>query len=285
MFVPVSQPLDLASTLESGQAFRWKMEGEWLYGVVLDNIIKIRQLVTGIEYYSSPDDEGDLKTRLIDYLGLSADLECIYGSIGRDEKVRALIARYPGMRVLRQDPWECLVSFICSANSNIPMISRNVECLCNSLGRPLRLGGHVRSTFPTAEAVADAGEEYLRRLRLGFRARYVASTARAIADGAIDLTALRKSSYAEALVALTELDGVGDKVANCVLLFSLDKPEAFPVDVWISRAVREWYLGDRARPPSPRDIRLWAMEYFGPYAGYANQHLFHARRLQGNRKT
>ena len=285
MFIPVRQPLDLASTLESGQAFRWKRVGEWSYGVAFDNVIKIRQLATGIEFFSSPDNEGALKTRLIDYLGLPADLDRIYGSIGRDERVRDAIDRYPGMRVLRQDPWECLVSFICSANSNIARISRNVEDLCDSLGRPLRLGGHVRSTFPTAAAIASAGEDYLRRLGLGFRAGYVASTARVIADGGTDLMVLRGSSYADALAVLTELTGVGDKVANCVLLFSLDKPEAFPVDVWINRAVREWYLGDRARPPSPREIRLWAMEYFGPYAGYANQYLFHDRRLRGRGGT
>ena len=138
------------------------------------------------------------------------------------------------MRLLRQDPWECLVAFICSANNNIPAHqSANVESMCESFGRPLALDGRVRNTFPSAEALSEAGEQPLRELRLGFRAKYVAAAAETVAAGRIDLFALREASYEETLAELTTLPGVGDKVANCVMLFSLDKLEAFPVDVWI----------------------------------------------------
>ena len=207
--------------------------------------------------------------------------------------VEAAIARFRGMRILRQDPWECLVSFICSSASNIPRISGNVEDLCSSFGQSLSMGDHVRSTFPSPRELAQAGEKRLRQLGLGFRAKYLAATATAIANGVPDLMTLREASYEEALEAVIALDGVGDKVANCVLLFSLDKLEAFPVDVWVNRALQEWYFdGRRPLSPnnrrkrkggeiSPKTARLWAQEHFGPYAGYANQYLFHDRRLRG----
>jgi N-glycosylase/DNA lyase len=185
------------------------------------------------------------------------------------------------MRVLRQDPWECLVSFICSSASNIPRITRNIESICDVYGRPVGSGEARRNTFPTPRELSRAGEEPLRALGLGYRAGYIAETAGVIAAGAVDLMALREEPYEDALETLTGLAGVGDKVANCALLFSLDKPEAFPVDVWIDRALREWYLdGQGESIPRPK-LRPWAQERFGPYAGYANHYLFHDRRLQG----
>ena len=289
MLIPFTQPLDLESTLESGQAFRWRREASessdtaWFWGVVFGNLVKLRKTAEGVEFSCAPDGEAALAPLLQDYLRLRDDLDAIYGSIQRDERVGAGIDRYPGMRLLRQDPWECLVSFICSANNNIQRISANVEAMCESFGRPLTLGGRVRNTFPSAEALSEAGEQPLRELRLGFRAKYVAAVAETVAAGRTDLFALREASYEEALAELTTLPGVGDKVANCVMLFSLDKLEAFPVDVWIRRALRQWYLSETPGTAklAEREMRPWAQEYFGPYAGYANQYLFHKSRLEG----
>ena len=145
--------------------------------------------------------------------------------------------------------------------------------------KPVR-DGEVRSAFPTPDALADAGEQKRRDLGLGFRAKYVAAAAERIARGDVDLYSLREATYDEALEALVELPGVGDKVGNCVLLFSLDKPRAFPVDVWIDRALREWYPEVVEQKLTRKAMRPWAQEYFGAYAGYANQYLFHGRRLQ-----
>ena len=182
--------------------------------------------------------------------------------------------------MLRQDPWECLVSFICSSASNIPRITKNIESICEAYGRPVGTGAGRRNAFPAPGELARAGEAPLRALGLGYRAAYVAETAAAVADRAVDPMSLREESYETALEALTCLPGVGDKVANCVLLFSLDKPEAFPVDVWIDRALREWYLADDDSIPRTK-MRPWAQRRFGPYAGYANHYLFHDRRLRG----
>ena len=276
MLIPIDRALDLRSTIFSGQTFRWRELDGWYQGVVFGSVVTMRQTEAGIEFTSSPDDERVMAPLLTDYLGLDADLESIYDSIAADDRMMAAIARFRGMRVLRQDPWECLVSFICSSASNIPRITKNVESICNSFGRPLTSGERPWHVFPTPPELAGAGERRLREFGLGYRAAYLDATARAIADGEVDLFTLREAPYEDALEALIALDGVGDKVANCVLLFSLDKLQAFPVDTHIKQRLQEWY----DRKLSERAMRLWAQDYFGRYAGYANQYLFHDRRLQ-----
>ena len=279
MLIAVEEPFDLAATLESGQAFRWRKEGDTYQGVVFGNVVEMRRVPEGVEFSCLPDIEGDLAPLVSDYLGLNVDLTDVYNAISVDERVGESIGRYRGMRILRQDPWECLVSFICSSASNIPRISRNVEDMCTAFGRPI-VGQTARRSFPTPEQLAEAGQKRIFRIGLGYRAAYLAKTAQAVADGEVDVMALREDSYEYALEVLMTLTGVGDKVANCVLLFSLDKPEAFPVDVWIIRVLREWYLDGTASISLPK-MRAWAQDYFGPYAGYANQYLFHDRRLRG----
>ena len=287
MLIPFDGTLNLAATLESGQAFRWRRGEEstaddppWFYGVLYNNAVKIRQSADGVEFFCSPGDEATLRPLIRDYLRLDDDLDEIYQSIGLDDHMRKPIADYTGLRILRQEPWECLISFICSANSNIRRIATNVEDMSNQTARTVEIDGHVRSLFPTPDELAEVGETMLREMRLGFRAKYVAQVATTIAEGKLDLFALREAPYQEALDALVELPGVGDKVANCVMLFSLDKLESFPVDVWIRRALEEWY-SDRIGSTPQKDIRAWAQGYFGRYAGYANQYMFHGRRLQG----
>ena len=292
MLIPTDEPLDVASTLESGQTFRWhRCEAEeprddvWFEGVVFENFVRLRRHREGIEFTCGPDSEDSMAEPLRSYLRLDDDLGTIYRTLAVDERISAAVDRYHGLRIARQDPWECLVTFICSANSNIPRIATNVRDMAITFGRTLDLGVEEHHAFPTPDAVADAGETALRALGLGFRAKYVASAAKIVASGDVDLFALREASYDEALETLVALPGVGDKVANCVMLFSLDKLDAFPVDVWIHRALVDWYPDEGANgKPLPRAaMRSWAQERFKPYAGYANQYLFHDRRLQGRK--
>ena len=283
--IDLSGPLDLAASLESGQAFRWRRVesegGKCFEGVVFDNLVRIHQSGTTLKLDSFPDSPVDLRPLIEDYLCLGHDLEAICEELGRDARVAKAIASYSGLRLQRQEPWECLASFICSANNNIARISQNVESIADAFGDSIP--GTRRRTFPSAATVADAGEAALRELGLGFRAKYLAPAARQVAEGDIDLYALREVEYAEVAMAITGLAGVGDKVGNCVMLFSLDKLEAFPVDVWIDRALREWYFEDGVGKSLPRTrMREWAQARFGEYAGYANQYLFHSRRLQGS---
>ena len=282
-----SGPMALAETLESGQAFRWRRispgEPEDHYeGVIFGNLVRIRQVGGEILFKSAPDPESSMKPILEDYLGLNHDLESIYDEIRWDEQVGSAIDEYPGMRILRQDPWECLVAFICSANNNIPRISQNVEDIAGAFGPPIRDADTDRKAFPGPDAIVEAGEDALRELRLGFRAKYIAASAERVANADIDLFALRETPYNEALTEITTLAGAADKVGNCVLMMSMDKLEAFPVDVWIDRALRDWYFTESESESMPRTrMREWAQRRFGRYAGYAKQYLFQSRRLRG----
>ena len=274
------QPFDLESTLFSGQVFRWRKTGEWYEGVVFGSIVRVREVEGGIAFATADDDVDVTASRLRDYFSLGLDLHEVYSALSRDEALQEALDRYQGMRVLRQDPWETTLSFLCAQNSNVLRITRNVEDMCRAFGRPLSLGDRTRHSYPTPEALAEAGEQALRDLGLGYRARYIATAAEKVARGEIDLMALRDAPHDDALETLMTLDGVGDKVANCIMLFCMDKPQAFPVDTHILQVLRE-----RHPKPHPvhssdiRRVRAWAQEYFAPYAGYANHYLFHSRRV------
>ena len=283
------QPLDLAASLHSGQAHRWKRDndaggdgkGPWHCGVVHRKLIKIRPSGPGeLEFRASPSTAPDETASVLGrYFRLDDDIQSILVEIAGDSQVAAMVDRHRGLRLLRIDPWECLISFICSANSNIPRIHSNMESMAVNFGEPLSLDGGVRHLFPPPERLADAGEAVLRSLALGFRASYVAKVARIVADGQLDLEALRYMPYQDAKARLVDLPGVGPKIADCVLLHSLDKLEAFPIDVWVRRALAEWYFPGQ-KPPPNRVMLEWALEHFGPYAGYAELYLFHGRRLE-----
>ena len=275
------QPLDLESTLFSGQAFRWRHVAGCYQGIVFQNVVTLRPTSGGVEFATRPDSAACIAPRLADYLTLDTDLQRIYDSLAADSRLAAAGARYRGMRVLRQDPWECLISFLCTAASNIPRITSNIESICRTYGRPLGDAGAPRHSFPTPDQLAAASESDLRSLGLGYRAAYLTAAARCIGAGDLDLYALREAPYEAALEALLSLHGVGDKVANCVLLFALDQPVAFPVDTHIAQRLREWYPA--CARLKPVQMRAWSQDHFGPDAGYANHYLFHDRRLAGHR--
>ena len=283
------QPLDLEASLLGGQAHRWRRDGDWYSGVLDGNLLLIRQNNGVVEFNSSPVDPHALLPRLRDYLRLDDDLPAIYDDITQDANVDAQVRRYPGLRVLRQDPWECLVAYICSSNSSIETIHRNMERLSDEFGEPrsiqapnVREGEPEtvrRNTFPTPADLAEAGEMELRRLKLGFRAPYVYHASVAVLEGRLDLHRLVRAPYGEAKQELTALKGIGEKIADCIALMSLEKMEAFPIDVWVRRALADWYFPGQ-KTPTNRVLLEWAQGYFGRYAGYANQYLFHGRRLR-----
>ena len=186
----IEQPLDLASSLDSGQAHRWRKDaqpgsevrGGWHWSIIKGNLIKIRPFqcdsvgnASGVEFYSAPPSDSEhLKYLLRSYFRLDDDIQAIYSEITRDPRIATMVRRHRGLRLLRLEPWECLIAFICSANSNIPRIHANLEAISQKFGHPLTLGDHTRYTFPTPERLAEAGEATLRDLGLGFRAPYVA---------------------------------------------------------------------------------------------------------------
>ena len=306
----VEQPLDLEASLLGGQAHRWKREGDWYSGVLRGNLVLIRQHGRKVEVHGSgvgevlaggfspspqpsPSREREferlLTTLLRSHLRLDDDLDAICAEISEDSNVAAQVSRYPGLRVLRQEPWECLVAYICSANSNIETIHLNMERLSNEFGDPRALtnpdpqDGDTpvirRHTFPKPADLAEAGEMELRRLKLGFRAPYVHQAAIAVAEKRLDLDWLVAAPYEAAKAELMALKGIGDKIADCIALMSLEKMQAFPIDVWVRRALADWYFPGQ-KTPTNRVLLPWAQGYFGRYAGYANQYLFHGRRLR-----
>lgn len=276
-----SGPFDLAMTMECGQAFRWRQVtspelGDHFEGIIFGNFVRATQQDSEVFFTSEPDPPSTLKPILEDYLGLGHDLDSIYDAFGEDPVLAPLVEKYPGLRILRQDPWECLVSFICSANNNIKRISQNVEDISRTFG--LRIAADSdedRWAFPTPLALAEAGEQAFRDLRIGYKAEYIDKTSQIVAGGQVDLFSLREASFDEALDAVTSLPGVADKIGNCVTLFSLDKLESFPVDVHILRAVeREYAPRFNGKPLTKKRMREWAQDRFGHNAGYANQYLF-----------
>ena len=279
---------NLDETLHSGQAFRWrkneastKNENVWHEGIVQGRRVRLIQSQTGIEAIS-PKSSEELTPFLSNYLAIDYDLSSFYTIFRSDKYLSEAIRDYSGLHVLRQDPWECLIAFICSANNNIPRIKSLIEKISRACGTEHRDIFGTYFAFPTPTQLSIFGEQSLRSIGLGFRAKYVSKASAMVNAGDIDLCYLRTTNYSTALEQLTTIPGVGDKVANCVLLFSLEKLESFPVDVWIKRAMRETYIKDSDVELPDTKIRTWAQDKFGVYSGYVNQYLFHSRRLSNS---
>jgi N-glycosylase/DNA lyase len=269
-------PFDLGVSLLCGQAFRWQpMDDGGYRGVVHGTVVDIWQPEAGKLRWESGPKELEPE-QVMSYFRLDDDLEAIRGAIS-DPSVDGAFRSYPGLRILRQDPWETLISFVISQVSNVPRISRTVETLSMHYGE--HLGDGLSASFPLPDQLARADDNALRLLGLGYRAPHVVHISNAVNDGQLFLEPLRYDSFQEARATLMELPGVGPKVADCTLLFSLDHLEAFPVDRWVIRAVEEWF-GVRAGM-SQEGIGEWARQRFGAFAGYAGQYLFHARREGG----
>jgi len=257
---------DLEQTLASGQVFRCKRIGDRYFVCRRDKLFWLRQRGDNLEFGGA----GEKLVRR--FLGLDDDLAGTLKRLGRIRPIRHAIRACRGLRIVRYDPWECLVSFICSARSNIPKITRSLNMMSKMLGTPIACDGRSDYAFPEPGSLSDAG--LLRKTGIGYRAEYLARADRLCSDSS--LKSIARVSYPAAREELKKLPGVGDKVADCVCLFSLGFREAFPVDVWVARAMRELFPGCGE---NEREIRRSAAEIFGPDAGYAQQYLFHYRRL------
>ena len=262
--------LALRDTLECGQAFRWRVVDGRYAGYIGRAAVHVAQ--DGAELLVKTSDASLTPERIRHYFALDLPLSAILSSIDVDAQIHRAIERHRGLRVLRQDPWECLASFICSSFNNIVRIQGMIERLCEAFGEPVEFDGFRGWTFPAPRAIAAVSERRLRALGLGFRAPYLHATARLVADGGLPLETLQRADYRTTMSALLACDGVGEKVADCVALFGCEKYEAFPVDVWVERAMR-YYFG--ARRLSLPKTRAFAHRHFGRYAGYAQQYLYH----------
>ena len=284
----VDQPLDLKLNLTMGQAFRWTgpdIDG-WFSGVVEGILIKIRRTGNGVEFHSSKPEES-VRPLLERYLRMDQDVLCIYGELSRtDLKMAELVKQYKGLRILSQEPWECLVSYICSNRNTVEGIQGMVKRLADKFGEPVSLEGVEHRAFPTPKRLAAAGEDELKSVvHMGSRAECIKQVATDVEKGSLKLEALTNTPYEEAKTRLRQYNGIGPKISDCVLLFSLDKPEAFPIDANVHWALLRWY-GDRyfrgRRAPSVSRLSEWGQAHYGRSAGYASQFLFHAIMLESD---
>ncbi|MBE6017854.1 MAG: DNA-3-methyladenine glycosylase 2 family protein [Lachnospiraceae bacterium] len=271
---------NLQQTLECGQCFNFEKIDEQEYVVIaFGKVLHITQHapksgeLTGTSELELDADEEDIKNIWIPYFDLDRDYDEIKSDIEQAEpRLSSAISRYSGLRILNQEFTETLLSFIISQNKNIPQIKKIVRAICEGFGGSgAEVNGVYYRTFPDKKQLETMTEEDFRELKTGFRAPYLVNAVKTGLDGDI----LRKMSYEDAKAQLTGIKGVGDKVANCVLLFSLGFRSAFPVDVWIKRIMEEMYFGCDT---DKKKIEAFAMDRFGKWGGYAQQYLFmHAR--------
>ena len=269
---------NLNYTLESGQSFRWNRVNDAYYGVVEGRILKIQQSSDTLTVHSSQDeDENAFTSHLHHYLDLHRELETILNAVNVDAYIDRAINRFWGMRLLNQEIWETVASFILSQNNNIARIRKIIRTLSERFGQKLEYEGYVDYTFPTPQTLTDAGTEEIFDCGTGYRASYLWNAANKVVNGELDLDALKQMNYVAAKQELIKLKGVGEKVADCICLFSLGHLDALPVDVWIKRIFERVYLRKRA---TPREIKEFAQNYFGKFVGYAQQYLFHYAQKQ-----
>ncbi len=284
MYLPVKHPFKLELLWLRSQAFRWIEREGWYYGMVDGHLVKVRQYGEGIEFRSRVSEES-IKPQVESYFGLNRDLRPVHEALRRvDGTMARLVGMYGGMRLLRQDPWECLVSYICSQNNNIDRIAGIVDLLADKYGYPLTLDSIELNSFPSPGRLLDAGENQLNGLGLGLnRGSLIWTVAKDVMEGDLDLDVLRLLPYMQAKERLMKYKDIGLKIADCVCLFSLDKAEAFPVDRHISAGLWEHY--GMKYTPGAKNVRLleWARGYFGPHAGYAGQLLFYEQLNLGRR--
>lgn len=254
--------LDLAQTLDCGQSFRWTEKEDGSFeGIAFGKSVTVR-LENNTLYIENATKE-DFENIWYEYFDLSLDYGKIREEISGIHPVLCEAAKYaPGIRILRQEPYEALCTFIISQNNNIKRIKGIVQRLCESFGEKIE-GGYA---FPTAERLAVLTPDDLAPLRAGFRNRYLIDAAQKVAFGEVDLEKCRNCNYDEARAELMKITGVGVKVADCTLLFGLHRIEAFPVDVWMKRAMEKLFPDMK-----PDD--------FGEYAGIAQQYIFHYSRM------
>ncbi|PAW76844.1 MAG: hypothetical protein B9S32_13995 [Verrucomicrobia bacterium Tous-C9LFEB] len=265
---------DLAATLSSGQAFCWDLTGpnEWR-GWIAGNPVSV---VRGSDCFRLTGRKltRDVAAR---YFQWDTDLAALIKTFPQDEPMRQALAYCPGLRLLRQDPWETTANFICSAMKQIVQIKQINRALRQRFGKEVEPG---QWSFPDWRTLAAASEADLRECKLGFRAKHLFHAAWQLTAGEVSLEAVESLPTPEARKELMKLRGVGEKVASCILLFAYGRQDVFPVDVWVRRAIHQLYFPKR-RTFTEKQARIFVAKYFGPYGGYAQQYLFHWIRTVG----
>jgi N-glycosylase/DNA lyase len=277
-------------SINSGQVFLWeKYENSW-YGTYGNYILKFTITDKEVEFYSTPkfDNWQHSMFRLDD------NIQEIFANFSNDSILLNLLKKYVGLRLIRQDPYQCMISFACSSNTNISMIRMMLKNLSRKFGIKKEIDNKIFFTFPTMENLYKASINELCTCSVGYRAKAIKSIAEKVVTGALTVDELYRSNYDEARKILTSVYGIGNKIADCILLFSLEKTEAFPIDVWMGRAIFKYYhriinkrnstIIDANKKLSDNQYSILSeimRNHFGKYGGYAQQYLFyHIRNLE-----
>jgi N-glycosylase/DNA lyase len=269
----ISAPqFDLEKTLNSGQVFHWIRVGDGYAGAIGDKPVFVEQAGSSLKTEKAHVD------LVANYFALDHPLPEIIETFRDDPAVRAAVQFCAGLRIIRQPLWECLATFLTSAMKQVQQIRTISLAIRKRFGTKLEGSSDDIYSYPSPEDLAGTSVDALLECRLGFRAKNLLATAKMISSGDFDLKKLRSLSSEEARVELCRLPGVGEKIANCVLLFAYERLDAVPIDVWIGRILREVYFADRTSVPL-KELKAFSSEYFGCYAGYAQQYLFHHWRL------
>ncbi len=287
ILIPPS-PFNLIFSLTCGQIFGWKQINQGFLGLIQNNPFFLEQKGDTLALFNlggSPLEIDPLQKQLSHFFRWDDDLKKILRSWRKDPLLSKTAAHFPGLRLIRQDPWDCLVKFLLSICSNIPKIEKTLIRLSQGAESIISVPFQDPKTkrcfetqlpvIPSPSVIASIKEEKLRSTGMGFRASYLKECSKQILQG-FPLNSLKQKSYSSAKKELMELPGIGEKVADCVLLFSLDHPEAFPVDVWMQKILERYYFHGKSK--TPKYLSEWGRSHFGNFAGYVQQYLYHFSR-------
>ena len=271
---------ELRDIFDCGQCFRWNEQEDGSYtGIIKNGVLNVKKEESNVIFSGLLNE--DIEKVCNEYFDLNTDYELIKEKLSTvDDNLKKSIEYGEGIRILNQDLWECIISFIISANNNIPRIKKIIDRISENYGEEIIWNDKKYYTFPTEKELSKASIEDLRKLGLGFRDKRVYTTTKMILNKEVDLDEIIKLDNSnEIREKLFSLDGVGEKVADCIMLFSLKRFDVFPVDVWVRRVMNELYIkNENEEKVNKTEVRKIAEEKFGSLAGIAQQYLFYYRK-------
>ena len=272
--------INIDNSINSGQVFLWEKNGTDWYGINGQDILKINE-------------NGIIKSILnskTNFFRKNDNMQEIIKSISKDETVKKSVKQYEGLRIFKQDPFQCMISFIISSNSNIQKIKNSLEKISKKFGKKVKIQNKEFFLFPKPEKLANASIEEIKKCGVGYRAPFIKQASKMIVLKKINFKYLEKCDYQEAKKNICLIPGVGNKVADCILLFSLNKLEAFPLDTWMIKILEKYYSNEfkiETKTITQKQYEILhekIVNYFGPYCGYAQQFLFKMERENYNKK-
>ena len=272
--------IDVDNSINSGQVFLWEKQGSDWYGIDGQDVLKINKngVIKSIR---------NLKT---DFFRKNDNIDEITKSISKDKTVKKAVKEYEGLRLFRQDPFQCLISFIISSNSNIQKIKNSLEKITKKFGKKIKIQNKEFFLFPEPEKLARATIDEIKSCGVGYRAPFIKEAAKMVILKKIDFEYLKKCNYHEAKKNICLVPGIGNKVADCIMLFSLNKLESFPLDTWMIKILEKYYSKEfkiETKTITQKQYELLhekIINYFGPYCGYAQQYLFKMEREKNDKK-